>query len=38
MRVVGVNIGELHFTDFLLYDTDSVDVHVHKVPSTPTES
>jgi N-methylhydantoinase A/oxoprolinase/acetone carboxylase beta subunit len=33
MRVVGVDIGGT-FTDFMLYDTDSGSVHVHKVPST----
>ena len=36
MRVVGVDIGGT-FTDFMLYDTESGDVHVHKVPSTPGE-
>jgi N-methylhydantoinase A len=36
MRVVGVDIGGT-FTDFMLYDTESGDVHVHKVPSTPAE-
>lgn len=36
MRVVGVDIGGT-FTDFMLYDTASGDVHVHKVPSTPAE-
>jgi N-methylhydantoinase A/oxoprolinase/acetone carboxylase beta subunit len=35
MRVVGVDIGGT-FTDFMLYDTESGGVHVHKVPSTPT--
>ena len=34
MRVVGVDIGGT-FTDFMLYDTESDGVHVHKVPSTP---
>src|SRR5262245_10779318 len=34
MRVVGVDIGGT-FTDFMLYDTESGSVHVHKVPSTP---
>jgi N-methylhydantoinase A/oxoprolinase/acetone carboxylase beta subunit len=33
MRVVGVDIGGT-FTDFMLYDTESASVHVHKVPST----
>src|SRR5262245_7586767 len=33
MRVVGVDIGGT-FTDFMLYDTASGSVHVHKVPST----
>src|SRR5262245_33567919 len=33
MRVVGVDIGGT-FTDFMLYDTESGSVHVHKVPST----
>ena len=36
MRVVGVDIGGT-FTDFMLYDTESGSVHVHKVPSTPGE-
>ena len=36
MRVVGVDIGGT-FTDFMLYDTKSGAVHVHKVPSTPAE-
>src|SRR5918997_2206530 len=36
MPVVGVDIGGT-FTDFMLYDTDSGAVHVHKVPSTPAE-
>src|SRR3954469_2812735 len=36
MRVVGVDIGGT-FTDFMLYDTASGSVHVHKVPSTPHE-
>jgi N-methylhydantoinase A len=36
MRVVGVDIGGT-FTDFMLYDTESGAVHVHKVPSTPAE-
>jgi N-methylhydantoinase A/oxoprolinase/acetone carboxylase beta subunit len=36
MRVIGVDIGGT-FTDFMLYDTESGDVHVHKVPSTPAE-
>jgi N-methylhydantoinase A len=34
MRVVGVDIGGT-FTDFMLYDTESAAVHVHKVRSTP---
>ncbi len=34
MRVVGVDIGGT-FTDFMLYDTESGTVHVHKVRSTP---
>jgi N-methylhydantoinase A len=34
MRVVGVDIGGT-FTDFMLYDTESGSVHVHKVHSTP---
>ena len=34
MRVVGVDIGGT-FTDFMLYDTKSEAVHVHKVRSTP---
>src|SRR5262245_41446521 len=34
MRVVGVDIGGT-FTDFMLYDTESGAVHVHKVASTP---
>jgi N-methylhydantoinase A len=34
MRVVGVDIGGT-FTDFMLYDTESGSVHVHKVRSTP---
>jgi N-methylhydantoinase A/oxoprolinase/acetone carboxylase beta subunit len=34
MRVVGVDIGGT-FTDFMLYDTESATVHVHKVRSTP---
>lgn len=34
MRVVGVDIGGT-FTDFMLYDTESQDVRVHKVRSTP---
>jgi N-methylhydantoinase A/oxoprolinase/acetone carboxylase beta subunit len=34
MRVLGVDIGGT-FTDFMLYDTESGEVHVHKVPSTP---
>jgi N-methylhydantoinase A len=34
MRVVGVDIGGT-FTDFMLYDTESRAVHVHKVRSTP---
>src|SRR3954468_2032049 len=33
MRVVGVDIGGT-FTDFMLFDTASGSVHVHKVPST----
>jgi N-methylhydantoinase A len=36
MRVVGVDIGGT-FTDFMLYDTESGAVHVHKVPSTPAQ-
>src|SRR4029453_14326541 len=36
MRVVGVDMGGT-FTDFMLYDTESGAVHVHKVPSTPVE-
>ncbi len=36
MRLVGVDIGGT-FTDFMLYDTESGGVHVHKVPSTPAE-
>src|SRR5919106_2246439 len=36
MPVVGVDIGGT-FTDFMLYDTASGAVHVHKVPSTPAE-
>ena len=36
MHVVGVDIGGT-FTDFMLYDTASGGVHVHKVPSTPAE-
>ena len=36
MRVVGVDIGGT-FTDFMLYDTESDGVHVHKVPSTPAQ-
>jgi N-methylhydantoinase A/oxoprolinase/acetone carboxylase beta subunit len=34
MRVVGVDIGGT-FTDFMLYDMASGEVHVHKVRSTP---
>src|SRR5436309_170839 len=34
MRVVGVDIGGT-LTDFMLYDTESGSVHVHKVRSTP---
>src|SRR5687768_15649831 len=34
MRVVGVDIGGT-FTDFMLYETESGGVHVHKVRSTP---
>jgi N-methylhydantoinase A/oxoprolinase/acetone carboxylase beta subunit len=34
MHVVGVDIGGT-FTDFMLYDTESGAVHVHKVASTP---
>ena len=34
MKVVGVDIGGT-FTDFMLYDTESGSVHVHKVRSTP---
>src|SRR3954470_15904223 len=33
MKVVGVDIGGT-FTDFMLVDTTSGSVHVHKVPST----
>ena len=36
MRFVGVDIGGT-FTDFMLYDTESGGVHVHKVPSTPAQ-
>jgi N-methylhydantoinase A len=36
MHVVGVDIGGT-FTDFMLYDTESGGVHVHKIPSTPSE-
>ena len=36
MSVVGVDIGGT-FTDFMLYDTESGTVHVHKVRSTPDE-
>ena len=36
MRIVGVDIGGT-FTDFMLYDTESGGVHVHKVPSTPAQ-
>ncbi|MGZ4413094.1 MAG: hydantoinase/oxoprolinase family protein [Gaiellaceae bacterium] len=36
MHVVGVDIGGT-FTDFMLYDTSSGGVHVHKVPSTPSD-
>jgi N-methylhydantoinase A len=36
MRVLGVDIGGT-FTDFMLYDTESGGVHVHKVRSTPAE-
>jgi N-methylhydantoinase A len=36
MRVVGVDIGGT-FTDFMLYDTESGSVDVHKVPSTPAQ-
>ena len=36
MHVVGVDIGGT-FTDFVLYDTDSGGVQVHKVRSTPDE-
>src|SRR4029079_6384990 len=36
MHVVGVDIGGT-FTDFMLYDTQSGGVHVHKVPSTPSD-
>jgi N-methylhydantoinase A len=36
MHVVGVDIGGT-FTDFILYDPERGDVHVHKVPSTPGE-
>src|SRR5919108_309871 len=34
MRAVGVDIGGT-FTDFMLYDSESGAVHVHKVRSTP---
>ena len=34
MKTVGVDIGGT-FTDFMLYDTESAAVHVHKVRSTP---
>ena len=34
MRAVGVDIGGT-FTDFMLYDTESRAVNVHKVRSTP---
>ena len=34
MHVAGVDIGGT-FTDFMLYDTESGSVHVHKVRSTP---
>jgi len=34
MRAVGVDIGGT-FTDFMLYDTESAAVYVHKVRSTP---
>src|SRR5919201_1912842 len=34
MKVVGVDIGGT-FTDFMVYDTESGSVHVHKVRSTP---
>jgi N-methylhydantoinase A/oxoprolinase/acetone carboxylase beta subunit len=34
VRVAGVDIGGT-FTDFMLYDTESGSVHVHKVRSTP---
>jgi N-methylhydantoinase A/oxoprolinase/acetone carboxylase beta subunit len=34
VHVVGVDIGGT-FTDLVLYDTESTDVHVHKIPSTP---
>ncbi len=34
MRVIGVDIGGT-FTDLALYDTESRETHVHKVPSTP---
>ncbi len=36
MIVVGVDIGGT-FTDLMLYDTDSHDVQVHKVRSTPSD-
>jgi N-methylhydantoinase A len=36
MLVIGVDIGGT-FTDFMLYDTESGEGHVHKMPSTPTE-
>ena len=32
--MLGVDIGST-FTDFMLYDTESAAVHVHKVRSTP---
>jgi N-methylhydantoinase B/oxoprolinase/acetone carboxylase alpha subunit len=35
MRVVGVDIGGT-FTDFMLYDTESAAVHVHRCARRPT--
>ena len=34
VKAVGVDIGGT-FTDLMLYDSESGEVHVHKVPSTP---
>lgn len=36
MWAIGVDIGGT-FTDFILYETESGEVRVHKVPSTPAE-